>query len=272
MDKLTNEQLAAAIRGGETDLLQVLWERTEKLIKMLIMRNVKFKRLPNSVDIEDLLQCGYFALLRAVEAYKPDKGLKFNTYLNFHVKNVIREELKQAEQLKEFSYNKTVQSSDDEIELIELMTDENAEEDIYSRLELTDTQRIVAEAVEKLPPNTREVIRLHYLKELSYTDIAKLNGYSATYASALGRDGLRTLRKNKQLRRLYNETEEHSLITSFNRFKWSPEYFEAVSRVEEIERAETQYLTYGKREARRRLIILQAEQEYNKAQKSRQTV
>lgn len=55
MDKQTNEQLAAAIQKGQTDLLPLLWEQTEKLIKMLIMRFIKNKRLPNSID-SDILQ------------------------------------------------------------------------------------------------------------------------------------------------------------------------------------------------------------------------
>lgn len=269
MDRQTNEQLAAAIQKGQTDLLPLLWEQTEKLIKMLIMRFIKNKRLPNSIDSEDLLQCGYFALLRAVKAYKPDERYKFNSYLEFHIRNVIRDELIHIGRIQEFSYNKTVSSSDDEIELIELMEDENAEESIYIHSELSDTQRIVIEALEELPPNIKEVIYLHYFKGLSYVDIAKLNGCSTSNANALGRNGLRILRKNRQLKKIYFEMCEHSFVSFKSyRFRYSPEYFEAIRKIEEIEKAEIKYLTYGKREARRRLIMLQAEQEYNNAQKA----
>ena len=62
---------------------------------------------------------------------------------------------------------------------------------------------------------------------------------------------------------------EHSFVSFKSyRFRYSPEYFEAIRKIEEIEKAEIKYLTYGKREARRRLIKLQAEQEYNNAQKA----
>lgn len=265
---MTNEQLVTLIQSGNRDLLPVLWEQTEKLIKMLIMRFIKNKRLPNSIDSEDLLQCGYFALLRAVKAYKPDERYKFNSYLEFHIRNVIRDELIHLGRIQEFSYNKTVSGLDDEIELIELMEDENAEESIYTHSELSDTQRIVIEALEELPPNIKEVIYLHYFKGLNYGDIATLNGYSTSYANSLGRNGLRLLRKNRQLRKVYFEMCEHSFVLFKNyRFRYSPEYFEAIRRIEEIEKAEIKYLTYGKREARRRLIMLQAEQEYNNTQK-----
>ena len=39
--------------------------------------------------MEDFIQCGYFAMLEAVEAYNPEKGYKFTSYMTFKYKKQI---------------------------------------------------------------------------------------------------------------------------------------------------------------------------------------
>ena len=88
---MTNEEMVILIRQGHKEYYLELWERVQKLISMLIGKKIKNRVLPNDIDSEDLHQCGYFAMLVAVKVYNPDKGYKFNTYLDLHVKNAISE-------------------------------------------------------------------------------------------------------------------------------------------------------------------------------------
>lgn len=263
---MENEQLVTLIQSGHRDLLPVLWERTQRLIKMLIVRYAKGRILPNSIDLDDLLQCGYFALLQAVRAFKADKGLKFTSYLSYSVKNAIDEETgNDRKHFKEISYNKTVKDkSGDDVEILDLLEDSTAEFDIFEPVELTDTQRIVTEALEQLPPVQREVISKHYLKGLTLNQIATERHCTIENIRQYIRAGFKILRKDRVLRNLYFEGQRLCYMQRYSLFHSSPEYFEVISKIEELERNTTEYMTYGKQQARRTLMLLQAQKEYDK--------
>lgn len=261
---MTNEQLVTLIQSGNRDLLPELWEQTERLIKMLIIRYAKSKVLPNSMDIDDLLQCGYFALLQAVRAFKADKEYKFTTYLNYSVKNAIDEETgNDKKHFKEISYNKTVKDkSGDNVEMLDLMEDSTAEYDVIEPVELTDTQRTVIEALERLPPVQREVISEHYLKGLTLNQISAERHCTVENIRQYEKAAFRTLRKDRTLRNLYLDTVGNSYIHNYSHFQYTPEYFETIRKIEELERNTTEYMTYGKQQARRTLMLMQAQKEY----------
>ncbi|MGN1457407.1 MAG: sigma-70 family RNA polymerase sigma factor [Acutalibacteraceae bacterium] len=263
---MTNEQLVTLIQSGHRELLPELWEQTERLIKMLIIRYAKNRVLPNSMDIDDLLQCGYFALLQAVRAFKADNGYKFTTYLNYSVKNAIDEETgSDRKHFQEISYNKTVKDkSGDNVEMLDLMEDSTAEYDVIEPVELSDTQRIVTEALERLPPVQREVISKHYLKGLTLNQIATERHCTIENIRQYIRAGFKTLRKDRALRNLYFEGQRLCYMQRYSLFHSSPEYFEVISKIEELERNTTEYMTYGKQQARRLLILSKAQKEYDK--------
>ena len=267
MEDVTLEELALAVQNGNDELMPLLWERTERLVKMLILRHIRNRILPNSIDTEDLLQCGYFALLRAVRAFKPDKEYKFNTYLNYSVQNVINEEIdgRKRHTFKETSYNKPIMNDDgEETEWLDLLKDDRAERNIIELVELTDTQRIVIEAVEQLLPEQRKVIHQHYFKGLTLKQIAELNKCSIENIRQYEHRAFKALRKNSKLRSLNEEIQNQSYIHSFSRFQYSPEYFETIRKVEQLERETAEYMTYGKRQAKIYLMLYRAEQEFNK--------
>ena len=85
-NSVTNEELTAAIQAGNRELLPLLWEKNERLINQLILKAVGSRTLPAHIDIDDIMQCGYFAMLAAVKAYKPSE-YKFTAYLSYSVKN-----------------------------------------------------------------------------------------------------------------------------------------------------------------------------------------
>ena len=69
-EKLTLETLATAAQQGKREVLPLLWEKTERLIKKLILKTINKRILPTHIEESDVLQCGYFALLAAVRAFK----------------------------------------------------------------------------------------------------------------------------------------------------------------------------------------------------------
>ena len=264
---MSNEELAVLIKQGHTELYSDLWERVDKLIGMIILKSTKHRILPPDIDKEDLLQCGYFAMVAAVKAYNPNKEYKFNTYLNWHVKNTVniainhgKRKTSTDDNIKVYSYNVNVSGDDgEETERLELMQDENSLYE-YEALELSDIQKHVWEAVAELPERQGEVIRRYYLEHESLTDIAKDKGLSVTNIQQWKSQGLQMLRKNRWLRSFYREYTQEPYINTqlyFSYWRMSPEKY-AVEKDLCDRRQSGEYISYGKE----RVIIDKAQAEY----------
>src|SRR5215211_4283178 len=50
--------------------------------------------LPAHVDVADLIQCGIFGLVDAIERYEPDRGRKFEVYAMQRIRGAILDELR----------------------------------------------------------------------------------------------------------------------------------------------------------------------------------
>ena len=51
-------------------------------------------RLPNEVEVEDLMSAGIFGLMDAIEAFDTERGVKFETYCGTRIKGAIFDELR----------------------------------------------------------------------------------------------------------------------------------------------------------------------------------
>ncbi|MBI1372971.1 MAG: FliA/WhiG family RNA polymerase sigma factor [Phycisphaera sp.] len=51
-------------------------------------------KLPDEVDVDDLKQAGSFGLMDAIEAYSPERGVKFETYCAPRIRGAILDELR----------------------------------------------------------------------------------------------------------------------------------------------------------------------------------
>ena len=54
-------------------------------------------KLPQSVDVEDLIQVGILGLIDAVSKFDPQRGIKFQTYADFRVRGAILDELRSVD-------------------------------------------------------------------------------------------------------------------------------------------------------------------------------
>jgi RNA polymerase sporulation-specific sigma factor len=86
-----NEELALLVQQGDSEALPLLWEKTCQLITRMAKQYHYFlDGNKYGVEIDDLIQEGYFALLNAVKYYKPEKGYAFTTYLTYTLKNAFK--------------------------------------------------------------------------------------------------------------------------------------------------------------------------------------
>lgn len=89
MDKRSNEELCLLAQQGDKDACAELLLQNEAYIVSLI-RKLGFDYKSH---MEDLMQCGYLGMLRAVEKFDPEKGYNFLTYATEWINKELREYL-----------------------------------------------------------------------------------------------------------------------------------------------------------------------------------
>ena len=209
---MTNEQLAEFIKqGGNDELLPLLWEKTHKLVYMHCSRlysgNIeRFKR--HGIDEWDLKQSAYEGFLAAIKAYNPEKGYKFNTYLPYSLKRVVRNLIgvpgRNEKDLLNIcdSLDRPI-AEDNETELSETIPDEAAILP-FDDVEKADVFRVVREEVDKLPDLEKQVIKAVYFDNMTMKETgAALGGISPERVRQRKVDGLRKLRRSRGIRELY---------------------------------------------------------------------
>jgi len=79
-------------KTGERHLRNRLMEHYLQLVRYTADR--VFAKLPNEVEVDDLVSAGIFGLLDAIEAFDLDRGVKFETYCSPRVRGAILDELR----------------------------------------------------------------------------------------------------------------------------------------------------------------------------------
>jgi RNA polymerase sigma factor FliA len=69
-----------------------VWEKHISLVKYIAEKI--YTRLPDEVDIQDLVQAGQFGLMDAIDLFDPDKGFKFETYAATRIHGAMLDELR----------------------------------------------------------------------------------------------------------------------------------------------------------------------------------
>lgn len=216
---MTNEQLAEFIQqGGNDELLPLLWEKTHKLIymhcsKLYCANKERFKR--HGIDEWDLKQSAYEGLLIAVKAYNRDRGYKFNTYLPYSIKRVVRDLIGTSGRAEKDLLNISDSldrpiSEDDTTELSEIVPDEAASIP-FEEVERSDICRVVREEVQKLPDQERAAIQAVFFKNKTLKEAGEdLGGVSLERARQYKNDGIRRLRRSRTLKELHQNSISYS--------------------------------------------------------------
>ncbi len=79
-------------RTGHRRLRNQLMERYLPLVKYTADRISA--KLPNEVDVDDLVSAGVFGLVDAIEAFDLERGVKFETYCSPRIRGAILDELR----------------------------------------------------------------------------------------------------------------------------------------------------------------------------------
>lgn len=215
----------------------------------LIARRIH-ERLPESVNLEDLISTGTLGLIAAIDRFDPNHNVKLKTYAEYKIRGAIldslrgldwapRQQRKRSKQI-EAAISAAEQRlhrapTEDEIaQQMEVTLDEyhswlvdirgvnlgsleassseeegrnllkyisDDEEQWPSRLlERSELQRLLADAIEKMPRTERIVISLYYHEELTLREIAKIVNLHESRVSQLKSQAILRLRSYMEKR------------------------------------------------------------------------
>ena len=216
---MTNEELATLIQNGDDGYLPTLWEQVRKLIRMKAEQYHRYFVLNGggnyAVDVDDLTQCGYYAVLDAVKYYSPSAGYKFTTYLDKTLKKAFREAMgirtsKHDPSMGAASLDESC-GEDDETPLIALIDSHDSsmiqvEESVYNQ----ELRRELTTALQRLSEAEREVLTLRFFFGISYREQAENKMVTVQNIAQQGEAGLeRSRRHPKQMRALSEFMPEH---------------------------------------------------------------
>lgn len=183
-------------------------------------------------------RCTEFDQVRTRIFVDINSGYKFTTYLNYTLKNAfqrvmgLRTTKQRSEPLNNcFSLNSNISQDDEETEEIDFIVDENALKE-FERIEVSETQQIVWEAISHLDERSRQVIIMKYFKDMTLRNISDVLSVTIETIRQIELKALRTLRKMPSLRSLYFEMEELETQQRLNYVEYNPECFELIRKIQ----------------------------------------
>jgi RNA polymerase sporulation-specific sigma factor len=197
-------------KDRDRDAMSELWEQVYKLIHKLMGKYFPFcKRC--GLEPEDLTQSGYFALVRAVDAYDPEKGYAFNTYLELHVSNAAREALgfrdgRRTPPPHVSSLDEPLPGVEDgSLTLGDTITDESAEaamEQVQDEWQRALLRECLEGCLSGCPVDQAEVIRARFFEGKTLQAIADQREVPRERIRQLEAKGMRQFRKWSNLKKL----------------------------------------------------------------------
>lgn len=205
---MSNEEMVLAIQAGDDSLILPLWEQCKGLICKEAHRWARaFENRPE-IDVDDLIQSGYFALLNAAQSFKPDpeRGT-FAGLLYWTLKGAfadacnVRTRTQQKDPIKSpLRLESPIPGDADGRELGDTIADqrngiEEAEEAIYSDY----VSETVHKAVDSLEDRQRLCIDMRYFQGKTQQEISELWNVSGQRVQQIERQGLRRIREGQYM-------------------------------------------------------------------------
>lgn len=201
---MTNEELAIKIQDGAAELMPTLWEQVSRWVCKLANKWAFAFAGMGGVEVDDLINSGYLALVEAVKTFQAEKGAAFMTWFTLFIKKAFldaygirahkNDPLHDAASLDA----PIVDSSGKDIILSDTVADPCGEAALAAQEEQIFIEQLhdaLEEALATLPQEQSEVLRLHYYDGQTYEAIGKQLGTYKQTIQARANKALRGLRK-----------------------------------------------------------------------------
>lgn len=204
---MTNEDLAVAVKNGDSAYLPVLWGRMQRMIqrKANQYRKMLLDDFNRSVDAEDLIQSGFFAMNEAIKRYDPEKGFSFSTYLGYALKTEFQKEAGTKTDGKRDANNYALPldlpcgESDDGC-IADLIEDpENQMQDVEDCVYTCELHAALDEALDLLTERQRIILTRHYYQGITFGRQAENEGISKQAVRYEAEAALEKIRRNEAI-------------------------------------------------------------------------
>lgn len=195
--------------GGE-DLALQLWEQTKRYVAKMAIRWYLHFEGGRGVEVADLIQSGYLAMLDAVRTFEDGNG-SFLSWLTYYLQKEfgalygIRTEHTKRDPLNTAISLDAPIGGEDGMTVAETVVDPDGENG-YQQVEDSDYIRALREALESalndIPPKNAEVIRKRYLEGQAQGAIATAAGVSPQEIHNRERKGFSLLRRPQTIEKL----------------------------------------------------------------------
>lgn len=206
------EELVLVIQEGATNRMEELWEAVQKFVAWKARKIMLTLGGFPGIEVEDLIQSGYFAVDAAVRSYRPECGT-FLTWLGYHLKNAFaettgyRSDRERHEPLNgALSMDALIGDDEESGSFMDMVPDPQAEqrlEDVQDSLWNMQLRAALEEALNEIPKNYSEVVRLRFFGGKSLEEISQKRHITSERVRQLEREGLRHLKKTEQACNLY---------------------------------------------------------------------
>lgn len=227
----SNEELAQLIQGGRDDLMLQLWEQVRGWAAKTAIRWHDAWQGRAGVQMDDLMQCAFLALVGAVETFDQSAGA-FTTWYTFYLKTAfcdaygIRTQGGRREPLNNAASLDTPISADDPDgnTLGDLVADPDGEGE-YQALEDMDYNQALREALEAalntIDPPCADAIRRRWFDGQTQQEIAESCGVVPQMIHNRERRGFSQLRGCKARKLLKDFNPYHG--TGYNAWRHTGE-------------------------------------------------
>lgn len=197
-----------------------LWPKVSAFAGMIARRYQAAAERNGGVDFDDLHQLAAIGVWEASKSFDHSQG-SFASWAAYHIRAQIRRGLgldgrQRIENGDTVSLDAPL-PADEDLTLLDTLRNDSAIAP-QEAAELADLQRIVREAVEALPSDEREAVRLHGLQGIPFSQIAQEKGEEAHKIKNRFSHGCMNLRRQNNMRQL---AESFAYGYSLSRFKSS---------------------------------------------------
>ncbi len=194
LSKAEEARCLAQMAAGDKTARQKLIEHNLRLVA-----HIAKKYFTDENDRDDLVSIGTIGLIKAIDSFKPDRGIRLSSYASRCIENEILMYFRGTRKTSQnISLNEPIDTDKDgnTLTLLDTMAaDDNILEDIDLRMK---THRLYEVLGRVLSPREREIIVLRYglagQRPLVQREVAKKLHISRSYISRLEKKALEKLR------------------------------------------------------------------------------
>lgn len=183
------------LRNGSKEAREVLIERNLRLVAHIVKKYSTVDK-----DTDDLISIGTIGLIKAIDSFDMEKGIRLATYASRCIDNellmLLRSGKKQGREV--YLYEPIgADKEGNEINLLDII--EAEEEDVVSLMELNENVKKLYQYMETvLEEREHEIIGMRYgicgQKEITQREIAQQLGISRSYVSRIEKKALEKLK------------------------------------------------------------------------------